>query len=58
MAQSPSDPQVFRAEARAWLVRNFPPSLAHAETSTMGGGVAREPTPDDGLWRERMGAKG
>ena len=58
MAESRTDPEVFRAEARAWLAGNFPPSLAHAETSAMGGGVVREPTADDDLWRERMGARG
>jgi alkylation response protein AidB-like acyl-CoA dehydrogenase len=49
--------EAFRDEARAWLSENFPPSLAHAgPTAAMGG--ARELTPDDELWRGRMGEKG
>jgi alkylation response protein AidB-like acyl-CoA dehydrogenase len=48
----------FRAEARAWLAANFPPSLAHTASSPLAGGVAREPTADDALWQTRMGAKG
>jgi alkylation response protein AidB-like acyl-CoA dehydrogenase len=49
---------VFRAEVRAWLAENFPPSLAHTAQSPLAGGVAREPTPDDALWQARMGGKG
>jgi alkylation response protein AidB-like acyl-CoA dehydrogenase len=49
--------EAFRDEARAWLSENFPPSLAHAgPTAAAGGG--REPTPDDEVWRKRMGEKG
>jgi alkylation response protein AidB-like acyl-CoA dehydrogenase len=52
------DLEAFRAEVRAWLAENFPPSLANTATSPLAGGVAREPTADDELWQERMGAKG
>jgi len=49
--------EAFRDEARAWLSENFPPSLAHAgPTAAVGGG--RELTPDDEVWRGRMGEKG
>ena len=49
--------EAFRDEARAWLSENFPPSLAHAApTAAVGGG--RELTPDDEVWRRRMGEKG
>jgi alkylation response protein AidB-like acyl-CoA dehydrogenase len=53
------DTEAFRAEARAWLGENFPKSLVG-----VGGigpqaiGAEREPTPDDDLWRQRMGEVG
>jgi alkylation response protein AidB-like acyl-CoA dehydrogenase len=47
----------FRAEARAWLEENFPPSLKNVDVamSAMAGG---KPSGDAKLWTERMGAKG
>ena len=47
----------FRVEARSWLEANFPKSLAlRSEADAEIAGT--NPTPDDNLWRERMGAKG
>jgi len=47
----------FRAEARAWLADNFPPSLKDADVALAStGGV--KPSGDAKLWTERMGAKG
>ena len=48
----------FRDEARTWLAANFPRSLAHTAVSPFAGAVAREPTDDDEIWRERMGQSG
>ncbi len=47
----------FRAEARAWLEENFPPSLKNVDVamSAMAGG---KPSGDGKLWTERMGARG
>ena len=58
MPQPTDDLEAFRQSARTWLAENFPPSLAHAAVATFGGGVARDPTADDEVWRERMGEKG
>ena len=44
----------FRGEVRDWLAANFPPALAHTETSPFAGAVARKPTADDQVWRERV----
>jgi len=52
------DLETFRAQARAWLTDAFPPGLAHTSTPAMGGGVAREATDDDAVWRERMAETG
>jgi alkylation response protein AidB-like acyl-CoA dehydrogenase len=53
------DPELesFRAEARAWLAENFPPSLKDKDVSmsAMAGIVL---SGDAKLWQERMGAKG
>ncbi|HUB84486.1 MAG TPA: acyl-CoA dehydrogenase family protein [Rhizomicrobium sp.] len=53
------DPELeaFRAEARAWLADNFPPSLKDVDVamSVMSGG---KPAGDALVWRDRMGAKG
>ena len=53
------DPELesFRAEARAWLEENFPPSLKNFDVAMLGmAGI--KPTGDAALWAERMGAKG
>ncbi len=60
MADSSGDIELdgFRAEARAWLDANFPPSLkgkAGAAMALMEGGAFEG---DFKVWRERMGAKG
>ncbi|HEY4125441.1 MAG TPA: acyl-CoA dehydrogenase family protein [Rhizomicrobium sp.] len=53
------DPELesFRAEARAWLAENLPPSLKDKDIlmATMTGGAL---SSDGKLWQERMGAKG
>jgi alkylation response protein AidB-like acyl-CoA dehydrogenase len=47
----------FRAEARAWLEENFPPSLKNFDVAMLGmAGI--KPAGDAALWAERMGAKG
>ena len=53
------DPELeaFRAEARAWLAENFPPSLKDVDVAALGL-VGRKPEGDAKLWTERMGAKG
>jgi alkylation response protein AidB-like acyl-CoA dehydrogenase len=50
------DLEPFRAEARAWLAQNFPPSLKDVDVamSVMGGG---KPAGDALVWRDRIGAK-
>jgi alkylation response protein AidB-like acyl-CoA dehydrogenase len=47
----------FRAEARAWLEENFPPSLKNVDVA-MGAMAGGKPSGDARLWTERMGAKG
>jgi len=51
MADFGGDVEAFRAEARAWLDENFPPSLK----TTAG---RRAATADAKLWRERVVAQG
>ena len=51
MADFGGDVEAFRAEARAWLDENFPPSLK----TTAG---RRAATADAKLWRERVAAQG
>lgn len=47
----------FRAEARAWLEANFPPSLKGKAALVQGEGVG--PSGGDfGVWKERLGSKG
>ncbi|MFC3076564.1 acyl-CoA dehydrogenase family protein [Phenylobacterium terrae] len=52
-----SDLEALRKEAREWFEANFPPSLKGGPNPAM-----REervqPTPDQDLWRKRMGEKG
>jgi alkylation response protein AidB-like acyl-CoA dehydrogenase len=56
-----SDIEAFRAETRAWLEANYPPSLnaPMAEDDAPWGGRNYKPSnPDAKLWLDRMGAKG
>ncbi|HUZ13378.1 MAG TPA: acyl-CoA dehydrogenase family protein [Caulobacteraceae bacterium] len=49
----------FRAEARAWLEANFPPSLRTAAAPLdPEAAAAQPPSADQELWRRRMGEKG
>jgi len=52
----------FRAETRAWLEENCPPTMrtpmAGEEDAVWGGRNAEFKHPDQKLWLERMGAKG
>ena len=51
-----SDVEAFRAEARAWLQENFPPSLSRKAAPA---GEGEEDTSEDAkLWKQRMGEKG
>ena len=50
------DTEAFRAEAKAWLTANFPPSLAGVEVAMA---AAVGPLEGDALlWKHRMGEKG
>jgi alkylation response protein AidB-like acyl-CoA dehydrogenase len=53
------DPELesFRAEARAWLAENFPPSLKDFDVVLLGM-VGQRPGGDAKLWTDRMGEKG
>ena len=46
--------ETFRAEARAWLEENFPPSMKGVDLAM----TVEEPTGDAKLWKQRIGAKG
>jgi alkylation response protein AidB-like acyl-CoA dehydrogenase len=49
--------ETFRADARAWLSENFPPSLKDRDVTMLTmAGIAL--TGDARLWRDRMGEKG
>ena len=48
----------FRVEARDWLAKNFPPSLANVDVAMASAMAGIKPSGDAGLWRERMGEKG
>lgn len=55
------DLDAFRAETRAWLEANYPPSLSEPmgeDDAPWGGRKAQWSNPDAKLWLERMGAKG
>jgi alkylation response protein AidB-like acyl-CoA dehydrogenase len=59
MADFGADLDSFRIEARTWLEENAPASVRREPDMTleqMEGGV--RPTPDQDLWRRRIGAKG
>ena len=54
-----SELAAFRAEAREWLEANVPASLRHAPEMTMEQmEMGVKPTPDQELWKKRMGEKG
>ncbi len=57
-----SDLETFRAEARAWLLANCPPSLVGTQSSELegnwGGRKASYPDPAVKLWLDRMAAQG
>ena len=54
---SESDPLGnFRADVRAWLNDNFPPSLKNKSLGMEGGGEGLG--PDLEAWRERLARKG
>ncbi len=51
-----TDLEAFRAEAKAWLAANFPPSLAGVDVAMAN---AYGPVEGDALlWKQRMGEKG
>jgi len=51
-----ADLEAFRGEARVWIEENLPASLRGAPVPT--GEEEQSPTPDQELWRKRMGEKG
>jgi alkylation response protein AidB-like acyl-CoA dehydrogenase len=57
-----SDPETFRAETRAWLEANCPPSMrgemSGEEEAVWGGRKFEFRNPEAKLWLERMGARG
>ncbi len=57
-----ADLETFRAETRAWLEANCPPSMrtpiVGEDDIVWGGRNAKFPSADAKLWLERMGAKG
>jgi alkylation response protein AidB-like acyl-CoA dehydrogenase len=61
-AKTPSDLESFRAEVRAWLEANCPPSMRTEQESeddaVWGGRKAEYPNPEAKLWLDRMGARG
>jgi alkylation response protein AidB-like acyl-CoA dehydrogenase len=50
------DVETFRAEAKDWLEKNFPPSLKGVEVAMQG--AVGKLDGDAKLWRDRMGEKG
>jgi len=62
MADSaPTELDAFRAETRAWLEANYPPSLnapMAEDDAPWGGRRAQWSNPDAKLWLDRMAAKG
>ena len=50
--------ETFRAEARAWLEENFPPSLRRTEGASVDPESQQSLSGDQELWRRRMGEKG
>ena len=58
MAETMSELEEFRTEARAWLEENFPKSLAGRAAALMGGETIDASEKDAGIWAKRLGAKG
>jgi alkylation response protein AidB-like acyl-CoA dehydrogenase len=58
MAETTTELEEFRAEARTWLKENFPRSLAGRGAALMGGETIDASETDAALWAERLGAKG
>jgi alkylation response protein AidB-like acyl-CoA dehydrogenase len=63
MAEGSAGLEAFRAEVRAWLKENYPPSLHAPQTEAdedgiWGGRKAVYHNPDQKLWLDRMAAKG
>jgi alkylation response protein AidB-like acyl-CoA dehydrogenase len=56
MADFGGDVETFRAEAKDWLDKNFPPSLKGVEVAMQA--AVGELSGDAKLWRDRMGEKG
>jgi alkylation response protein AidB-like acyl-CoA dehydrogenase len=52
-----TDLEAFRAEARAWLEKNFPPSLK-GRAGMMMGEDGPDASADFGKWKKAMGEKG
>ena len=57
-----ADLEAFRAETRAWLEANYPPSLkepmAGEDDAPWGGRKTKYSNPDIALWTRRMGERG
>ena len=50
--------EAFRAEARAWLEANFPPSLKGKDNAMSAVEGPSEPSAEEEAWRKAMGEKG
>ena len=48
----------FRAEARLWLERNFPPALKGDAAGQLAAAMGGRVSADAALWSQRMGARG
>ena len=58
-AESEADPlEAFRAEARAWLAANFPPSLKGKDNAMSAVEGPVELSPEEAAWKQAMGEKG
>jgi len=58
MAETTTELEAFRTEARAWLEENFPKSLAGRAAALMGGETIDASEKDAAIWAKRLGAKG
>ena len=58
---TPTDLEAFRAEVRAWLEENCPPSMRtpmREDEVVWGGRTEKFKNPESKIWLERMGEKG